>query len=122
MPIIPVADWEAQYASFVGELAMRVPLERLTLGGICSYTNSLRLMERRLGSDNAISRHLVESLAENDGRLRYSPAMRIGAYDLMIDAARSVRPDLEVALCLEEPEVWRRIHERWRLGRCNCIL
>jgi len=38
------------------------------------------------------------------------------------EGAREVRPDLELALCLEEPSVWRALDLHRRLGRCNCVL
>jgi len=122
MPIIPVTNWEAQYTEFIRDLVSRVPLERLTLGGICSYGHALQLMEGRLGRENAISHNLVRNGRKDDGRIRYAPELRIRLYGRLIKAVRGVRPDLTVALCLEERAVWEHIHERWQLGGCNCVL
>lgn len=122
MPIILVADWEEQYTAFITDVASRTPLERLTLGGICIYKHALRLMEQDLGKENTVSRHLDPMRRQGDGRVRYAPEFRVHLYDKLIEAARNVRPSLDVALCLEEPSVWTRVHERWKLGRCNCVL
>ena len=122
MPIIPVTNWEDQYTEFIQDLVSRVPLERLTMGGICSYGHALQLMEGRLGRENAISCNLVPNARKGDGRIRYAPELRIRLYGHLIKAARGLRPDLTVALCLEERAVWEHIHKRWPLGRCNCVL
>jgi len=121
MPIVPVEGWEGLYSEFVRDLAGSVPLQRLTLGGICSYKHSWRLMERKLGSDNVISRHM-ESQEAGDGRLRYSRDLRIRLFSHIIAAAREAQPDLQIALCLEERAVWEALGLRDSMGRCNCVL
>jgi hypothetical protein len=55
MPIIPVADWQEIYRRFMVMLLDSVPLSRITLGCICSYPQAQRLMELKLGKQNAIS-------------------------------------------------------------------
>ncbi|MBN2310608.1 MAG: hypothetical protein JXR94_16670 [Candidatus Hydrogenedentes bacterium] len=122
MPIVPVDDWPDVYAAFLRHLVERVPLQRLTLGGICSYTHALHLTRQRLGDDNVVSRHLAPGSSGDDGRARYEPGLRVRIYNHLIDAARAVRPDLPVALCLEERGVWRQVHAHRPLGPCNCIL
>jgi len=67
MPIIPVEGWQKIYANFIENLLMSVPLERVTLGHICSYSAALKLTERKLGRNNPISSHL-EKTKSNDGR------------------------------------------------------
>ena len=122
MPLILAPGWENAYATFLRDLLIRVPIDRLTLGGICSYNHALRLMERRLGRDNAVSRNLMPKPDTGDGRVRYAPELRLHAYTTLLETVRTIRPDLETALCLEELSVWKPIHERWRLGQCNCVL
>jgi len=122
MPVIPDGDWEAIYANFVRDLLCRVPLQRLTLGGICIYPKALALMEQRLGNDNVISQNLEGRAPFGDGRARYSPELRARMYQLIIDAARAIRPDLTIALCLEEPVMWKMVRNADGYGRCNCVL
>jgi hypothetical protein len=38
------------------------------------------------------------------------------------DVAREIRPDLELAVCLEDQVVWKAINAEAGLGRCNCVL
>ena len=122
MPVIPVEDWRSVYETFLTELVRTVPLQRLTFGGICIYKGARRLMEKKLGRDNAISNEIVEDSAEGDGRARYSPALRLEMYAHMTACVRRVKPQLDLALCLEDVDIWKELGIQSRLGRCNCVL
>jgi len=119
MPIIPVPDWPDIYRNFLTHLLHRVPLARLTLGGICSYTSARALMNAKLSADNVINRHLAEK--SPDGRMRYAPETRIEMYSLLISHIRSLQPSLPLALCLESPDVRSAVGLDHH-ARCNCIL
>jgi len=123
MPIIPVEGWEKLYADFLEEVLRRIPIQRLTLGGICIYSQARSLMEMRIGCDNPLSRHLEKRRrAPRDGRARYHPDLRARMYAHLAGVARRIRPDLAPALCLEEESVWRAAGLSSALGRCNCVL
>jgi len=122
MPLIPVANWEAIYADFTRRLLRTVSLTRLTLGGICSYRRARWLMEQKLGRGNVISQSMQADRASGDGRMRYPQELRVRMYRAIIRTARSIRPDIPVALCLEEPPVWDALGLGASRGRCNCVL
>lgn len=122
MPIIPVPNWRTIYGDFVRRLLTDVRVERLTLGGICIYKGARRLMESKVGRANDVSRHILEGPPATDGRMRYPVALRVEMYAHMIRVARAVRPDLDLALCLEEKPVWEAVGLEDRMGRCNCVL
>lgn len=122
MPLVPVDGWESIYPAFVTRLLAGVPIEQLTLGGICSYRNARNLMERKLGRSNPISRSFEEPAGSGDGRTRYSRELRVRMYSALIGAARRARPDIQLALCLEERPVWEAFGLDDRIGRCNCVL
>ena len=123
MPIISVEGWEDIYSAFSEQLLKTVPVERLTLGGVCIYRGARRIMEEKLGSGNAISTHINEdSQRAGDGRVRYPQTLRHRAYSLITQTARRLRPDLEIALCLEEGALWQSTGLEEHLGRCNCVL
>lgn len=120
MPILPVDDWRKHYAELVEQLFAAVLPQRITLGGICSYRGALRLTSRALGPDNVIARQL-DPQPSPDGRLRFPRALRIGFYRHLIARIRRHAPDLPLALCLEEPEVWRACGLEPDPPMCNCI-
>lgn len=123
MPIIPIDGWQDIYTEFTERLLETVAIQRLTLGGICIYRGARDLMERKMGKENAVSAHIDGSPRSNgDGRARYAQGLRSAVYSLIIESARRLRPDLELALCLEEKAVWERTGLRGSLGRCNCLL
>lgn len=122
MPIIPVPDWREIYPPFVERLLSEVNLSRLTLGSICSYDNALQLMDQKLGRDNEISKGLPAKSKSADGRTRYPLERRIELYRRIIQTARALRPELEIALCLEEPGAWEALSLTKSQGKCNCVL
>ncbi|MBA7689949.1 hypothetical protein ES703_98468 [subsurface metagenome] len=42
MPIIPVEGWQNTYANFLENLLESVPLDRITLGQVCSYSRTIQ--------------------------------------------------------------------------------
>ena len=121
MPLIPVPGWGELYSAFVSDLLRQAPLERLTIGGVCSASQATRLMNLKLGRANVISESMKTGGKAGDFRTRYSRELSVDMYNAVIGAAKEARPDLEVGLCLEETDVWETVGERWSLGRCNCI-
>ena len=121
MPVIPVDGWKTVYGAFLERLLTSVPLARLTIGGICSYSHAHSLMVRRLGRDNPISNNMAGRVSGGDGRRRYTPQLRIDMYRFLVGKAKKIRPDLSLGLCLEEPDIWRAVDPEMRPGECNCV-
>ena len=123
MPIIPLADWQETYGRFLLTLLESVPLSRITLGSICSYPQAQRLMELKLGKQNAISTLLDRGPAKSDdGRLRFSRTTREEVYRYLVEHIRRKRPDLEIGLCLEDEAMLASLDLQESIGRCNCVL
>jgi spore photoproduct lyase len=123
MPIIPVAGWESAYERFLRELLGNVRLDRVTMGGICSYPNALRLTEARMGTSHTSALGLRRPLTRSaDGRARYAADVRIRMFRHLLDVVRQMQPDLSVGLCLEERAVFEAVGLTCAIGRCNCVL
>jgi len=123
MPVIPMSGWQDIYAEFLAELLTTIPLQRITLGGICSYPSARGLMEAKLGPDQTITTSLRESGgASPDGRARYSRAQRIHIYRHLIGVIHDHQPGLQIALCLEERPIFEALQMESTLGNCNCVL
>ena len=121
MPIIPIEGWQKIYAGFIENLLMSVPLERVTLGQICSYSAALKLTERKLGKTNPISSHL-EKTKSNDGRVRFPIKLRIDVYRHLIDTIREFQPQLHIGLCMEEHQTFKALNMESAIGSCNCVV
>jgi len=122
MPIIPVPGWKGAYAKFLEGLLAEVPLDRITLGGICSYRAACSLMESQLGRANAVSDAFDPLGPSPDGRLRYAEPLRLALYRHMIGIIDARAPDLDIGLCLEEETVFQALGLAGAIGRCNCVL
>ena len=121
MPLIPVPDWLDQYADFLEQLLADIPIRRLTIGAICSYQGAYHLMNRKLGSANAIAENIEHAKSE-DGRMRYPMELREKAYRRLIQMAKRIRPDLKIGLCLETSAVFESLDFQNAIGQCNCVL
>jgi len=121
MPIIPVEGWQKIYTSFLENLLKSVPLERVTLGQICSYSGALQLTERKLGNDNPISR-MLEKGKSKDGRIRFPIKTRIEVYKYLVDTIRKLQPKLQIGLCMEEAGTFKALDMENSIGCCNCVL
>jgi hypothetical protein len=100
---------------------MVVPLERITLGQICSYPGALKLTERKLGKKNLISNQL-EKTKSNDGRIRFAFKQRIVVYRYLIDTIKQFQPKLPIGLCMEEYQTFKALNMESAIGCCNCVL
>ena len=123
MPIIPIPDWQRHYDELLEQLLTQVKLDRLTLGGICSYGPAMRIMERKLGGDNLISRSLtVLNNSPHDGRTRYSHELRRAIYAHLLETIRRIQPELTCSLCMEDVALAETLGLSDNIGRCNCVL
>ena len=123
MPIIPIENWQEAYTSFTKYLLDTVPIQRLTLGGICIYRGARKLLEAKMGLTNFISIHIDDKVGNTgDGRSRYSRELRKKMYSLISEIVKKLRPDLELALCLEEESLWNDVGLQKSRGHCNCVL
>ncbi len=123
MPIIPITGWHEAYATFLDELLSAVPLQRITLGGICSYPDARCLMEAKLGADNVVSSALESAGGRSsDGRSRYPFDQRIEIYKHLINVIRDHDSAPSIALCLEERRAFEALGLESALGKCNCVL
>jgi spore photoproduct lyase len=122
MPIIPLPGWAKIYTAFLEGLLAELPLDRITLGGICSYRAARGRMESQLGRSNVVSDAFDPLGPSPDGRIRYPARLRTELYRHMIQILRGRAPDLEIGLCLEERSVFEALGLADASGRCNCVL
>lgn len=89
MPLIPADGWKDLYEGFIVHLTKRVPLARLTMGGVCSYKTARTLMNGKLGEGNVINQEMRASNGKpTDGRIRYSEDLRRELYSHLVGVIR----------------------------------
>lgn len=98
------------------------PLERITLGSMCSFPNAMRLMEQKLAGEDEACRLLSAGIRSADGRRRFPLNVRLECYRYLLGRIHERVPGLPVALCLEEREAFSRTSLESGIGRCNCVL
>jgi len=121
MPIIPIEGWADIYSAFLTDLLQTLPLKRITLGQICSYSSAMQLTEQKLGKCNPISDQ-IEKGKSPDGRTRLPADLRIKLYRRLIQTIQTINPDMQIGLCLEERLVFDELNMRSAIGCCNCVL
>jgi len=121
MPLILVEGWLDLYAEFLTQLLEEIPIQRLTIGAICSYQAAHQLMNRKLGVQNVIAENMQRTKTE-DGRMRYQEGLRERGYRHLIQTAKRICPDLEIGLCLETHEIFETFCQQVAMGQCNCVL
>jgi DNA repair photolyase len=122
MPILPIPGWLDGYAAMLDDLLKSVPIERITLGSLCSFPNALRLTNAKLGTENPIQELLSTGGRCADGRFRFSRELRAECYRRLVSLIRYCCADLPVGLCLEERPVFESVGLSSNIGTCNCIL
>jgi len=121
MPIIPIEGWQSIYMHFLENLLLNIPLARITLGQICSYSGALYLTERKLGKNNPIS-NILEKDKSKDGRVRFPINLRIEIYKYLVRIIRKMQPQLKIGLCMEEADIFKALDMENSIGCCNCVL
>jgi DNA repair photolyase len=121
MPIIPIENWRDIYSAFLIKLLQMIPLQRITLGQICSFPSAIQLTEQKLGRSNRVSNQLERSKSP-DGRTRFPADLRTNVYRHLIQTIKNVNPDMQIGLCLEEKSIFDDLGMRSALGCCNCVL
>ena len=98
----PCGRLAGTYGRFMATLLESVSLSRITLGSICSYPQAQRLMELKLGKQNAISALLDRGQPSRTTVGFVHRSTREEVYRYLIECIRRQRPDLEIGLCLED--------------------
>lgn len=122
MPIIPVDKWQEHYSELIDILLAKIPLQRLTLGGVCSYKTALSVMNTKLTRDNTLNNNIETQVNTPDGRIRYSRKLRIEMYTFILGCIQKLNPELTVSLCMEEIDVVRSVGLLHNIGQCICPL
>ena len=118
-PVIFYSTWEKDYIALVEKIFEYVQPTRITIGeyrpsnGLASHI-SARFPESALLKVN-------KSLVREGKKLRYPEDLRIRMFRTIIEAIKKRRGDIDIALCKEQPEIWKALGLGMKGLSCNCV-
>lgn len=104
-PVVIYKGYQADYARTVEEMADTLPHDKIAWISVGTLRFSRELkkqIETRFVSNTILD---GEFLLDFDGKMRYSEAQRIEAYQFLVPLLRKTFPKAIVYLCMEDPQV-----------------
>ncbi len=111
-PIILYPGWENGYRDTVQKIFERINPEKIvwiSLGGF-RYRPSMKNMIRERFPESGLL--VGEQVLCEDGKMRYLKSLRVEAYRKIAGWIKSHGPSLRVYLCMESPEMWRKVFKK----------
>ena len=118
-PVILYSTWEKDYVSVVDRIFQLVEPTRITIGEYRPSTGLAHHISSRF-PDSPLLR-VNKSLVKEGAKLRYPKAQRIRMFKTIIKAIRKHRTDIGIALCKEQPHIWKAVGLDARGLLCNCV-
>ena len=118
-PVIFYSTWEKDYIELVDKIFQFVQPTRITIG---EYRPSNGLANH-IGSrfpDSPLLR-INKSMVREGGKLRYNKGQRIEMFRTIIEAIKPNRSDIHIALCKEQPQIWKALGLNMKGLLCNCL-
>ncbi len=118
-PVIFYSTWEKDYMELVDKIFQFVQPTRITIG---EYRPSNGLANH-IGSrfpDSPLLR-INKSMVREGGKLRYEKGQRIEMFRTIIEAIKQNRSDIHIALCKEQPQIWKALGLNMKGLLCNCL-
>ncbi|MDR1114201.1 MAG: radical SAM protein [Candidatus Margulisbacteria bacterium] len=111
-PIIYSADWAEQYQTVLDLIRQNIPPEKiawLSLGTL-RFTPTLKpLIEQKFPASTIVYGELFPG---RDKKMRYPEPLRVKIYQHMLRQIATISPRLPVYLCMESPEVWKKVYNQ----------
>lgn len=118
-PVIFYSTWEKDYIELVDKIFQFVQPTRITIG---EYRPSNGLANH-IGSRFPDSPLLCinKSMVREGGKLRYKKDQRIEMFRTIIETIKQNRNDIHIALCKEQPQIWKALGLNMKGLLCNCL-
>ena len=118
-PVIFYSTWEKDYIELVDKIFQFVQPTRITIGeyrpsnGLANHIGS-RFPDSPLLSIN-------KSMVREGGKLRYKKDQRIEMFRTIIETIKQNKSDTHIALCKEQPQIWKALGLNMKGLLCNCL-
>lgn len=117
-PVIFYSTWEKDYITLVDKIFECIQPTRITIGEYRPSNGLANHISSRF-PDSPLLR-INKSLVREGAKLRYPKAQRIKMFKTIIEAIRRRGPDVHIALCKEQPQIWKAVGLDTRVLLCNC--
>jgi spore photoproduct lyase len=118
-PVILYSTWEKDYVSLVDKIFEFVEPTRLTIGEYRPSNGLANHISARF-PDSPLLR-VNKSLVKEGTKLRYPRTQRIKMFRTIIEAIRRRGTDVDIALCKEQPQIWKAVGLDAKGLLCNCV-
>jgi len=108
-PIIDYPGWEKDYAEVISEIFSNIPENQIawmSLGSLRMMPKLKTVMQERFPKSPLPQ---AEWIRDMDGKIRYFKPRRLEIYQKIAEMIRSHAPNVTLYLCMESPEMWRRV-------------
>ena len=118
-PVIFYSSWEKDYISLVDKIFQFVQPTRITIGEYRPSNGLANHISSRF-PDSPLLR-INKSLVKEGRKLRYPRNVRIKMFKTIIEAIRRCGSDVDIALCKEQPQIWKAVGLDMKGLKCNCL-
>lgn len=118
-PVIFYSTWEQDYIALVEKIFKYVQPTRITIGEYRPSNGLANHISSRF-PDSPLLR-INKGLVREGRKLRYPKAQRIKMFRTIIEAIRRHSPDVDIALCKEQPQIWKAVGLDMKGLLCNCV-
>lgn len=112
-PLVPVDNWEKEYTNLIDHVFSQFRPERITLGSLRGLTSTV---------NNASDKSWVGYLSEssNWGK-KVNLGLRYQMYLRTIKYLKENHNYINIALCKETKDMWKKLGMDYKQIRCNCV-
>ena len=118
-PVIFYSTWEKDYSELVDKIFRFVRPTRITIGEYRPSNGLANHISSRF-PDSPLLR-INKNLVREGGKLRYPKGLRIKMFGTIIEAIKKYGSDIDIALCKEQPEIWKALGLDTKGLKCNCL-
>ena len=118
-PVIFYSTWQKDYKALVEKIFEYVQPTRITIGEYRPSNGLANHISSRF-PDSPLLR-INKNLVREGGKLRYPKGLRIKMFGTIIEAIKKYGSDIDIALCKEQPEIWKALGLDTKGLKCNCL-
>ncbi len=118
-PIIFYSTWERDYVALVDKIFEYVQPARITIGEYRPSNGLANHISSRFPDSPLLK--INRSLVKEGKKLRYPKNLRIKMFGTIIEAIKKYRSDIDIALCKEQPAIWKALCLDKKGLKCNCL-